>query len=102
MVGVRVASGCTRQVMRAPAAHSDQHQDARHGGNREPSHTALAQRQHNQRRQQWTNSRAGIAAHLEKRLGESMLASGGKARNARGLRMEDGRTGAHHGRSHQQ
>ena len=63
-------------VMRGvPTTHLEQQANTQQCGEPEPGNTALAEGHDDQGREQRSDGRAGVAAHLEHRLCEAMLAT---------------------------
>src|SRR5690349_19549494 len=85
-----------------PAAETAENEDADECENGEQGHAALPMRQDEERRQQWAERRAEIAADLKHGLCKTMLAAGCQARDARRLRMEDRGTKSEQDRAHHQ
>ena len=67
----------------------------------EPRDAALAERHDHRRRDQRPERAAGVAADLEQRLRQAVLAARGQARDARRLGVEDRRAGADQRRGQQ-
>ena len=82
------------RVALVPCAHARQHHDGQQRGGGEPRDAALPGRKHDERGQQGTHRRPGIAAHLEERLRQPVLSAGSHARHARRFRMEHRRAHA--------
>ena len=83
--------GLRAGALAVPAADTPQQHDRRDGHDGEPCQAALPARQDDEGRQQRTECRAGVAAHLEERLRQSMLPTRCQTRNPRRLGMEDRR-----------
>ena len=77
-----------------PAADAPEHRDRDDGRDSEPGEAALPARQHDERREQRTERRAGVAADLEQRLREAVLPARRQPRDPRRLGMEDRRADA--------
>ncbi|MCY1228443.1 hypothetical protein D9M72_407600 [compost metagenome] len=89
-----------RQLARIPAADAPQHHHAHQRRQREPRQAGLLV--HDQRGQQRPHGAAAVAAHLEDRLRQPVLAARGHARHARRLGVEDRRPRADQRSGHQQ
>ena len=79
-----------------PCAHAHQHHDGEQRRAGKPRDAALPGRKHDERRQQGTHRRPGVAAHLKQRLRQAVLSAGSHARHARRFRMEHRRAHADH------
>ena len=86
-----------RDLCFVPAADPGENDHAEEGGDGEPGGSALADGQDNESDEKGADGGAGVAADLEERLGETVLASGGEAGDAGGFRMEDGGADADEG-----
>ena len=100
--GSRLPLRLVALLMAVPLPDLVEHAHGQQGQHREPGQTALAQRQHDQRRQQRAHGGAAVAADLEDGLRQPVAATGGHPRYARGLRVENRRADADHGRAEQQ
>src|SRR5262249_58484080 len=75
-------------VSLVPVSDVDQQEDAEQRREREPGDARLAVRQHDEGREERTCGCAEVAADLEYRLRETVLATARHARDARGLRVK--------------
>ena len=89
-------------VRLVPVSDIDEHHDAEQCRDGEPRHARLAARQHHEGREQRPRRGTEVAADLEHRLRQAVLAAGGHACHARGFGMEHRRAGADEGGREQQ
>ena len=85
-------------VSLVPVPDRPEKQHPQHRREREPCNAALALRQHEERGEQWSDRRTGVAAHLKKCLCEPMAAAGCETRDTRGFRVKDRRSQPDEGR----
>ena len=91
-----------KPVRLVPVPHIVKNCNSQQRSARKPRDAGLSVGQNDERRQQRTGRRADVAAHLEHRLRQSVLASGGHPGDPRGFRMKHGRAGSDQGRRQQQ